>query len=203
MDLRELAPPFLIESSHGPVLRYLYELYGVLDARISEWQRSSGLACPPGCGQCCARYEPFVLAAEGMAVAAFVAHRSPAGLGVLEAAGEAEPARCVFYDGDTPLHCTVHPARPLECRLFGFSASRAKNGRPLFRLCRDMPGPQSGTLDEEALRRTYGTLPPLMPDFGARLGALAGAATRPLREQARAAWRAMLLLGRLRNAASP
>jgi Fe-S-cluster containining protein len=185
--LDELVPPAVTESWHGRPLEGLYELYANLDDAIASWQRASGLGCPQGCGACCARYEPAVLPLEGMAVAAYV-ERTRNSTAVLEAASPQEGAGCVFNDPDSPLHCTVYPARPLECRLFAFSGVRDKHGEPLFRLCRDMSGPERRTLDASALRARYGVLPPLMPDYGARLHALGGAPAAPLREQARAAW---------------
>lgn len=195
-------PPAVAESYHGRLLQALYELYAELDEAISIWQRASALGCPPGCGACCARYEPTVLPLEGMAVAAYV-ELTRSGTATLEAVLPGEATSCVFNDPDNPLHCTVYPARPLECRLFAFSGVRDKDGEPLFRLCRDMSGPEQRTMDAAALRARYGALPPLMPDYGTRLHTLAGAPVAPLREQARQAWGMVRFLVELHGTGSP
>ena len=185
------APAFVLGSSQGELLEKLYALYRELDLKIDAWQQLSRTACPAGCGACCARYEPSVLPLEGMAVAAFIS------IPVLEGPPEPEGTSCVFFDPHNPHHCTVYAARPLECRLFAFSAARGKDGRLRFRLCRDMPGPEPRAKSEEALLSSYGALPPAMADFSTRLQTLADGPVLPLRDQARLAWKRLELLRRL------
>ena len=194
MPLEDLAPAFLVDSSHGILLANLYVLYRALDLAIEDWQRASRLLCPPACGTCCATYEPTVLPIEGMAVAAYAAQGHPATAPLLDSEPSVEALGCVFYDPGNARHCTVYVARPLECRLFAFSAVRDKDSRPVYRLCRHMPGPGPRTTGTETLRERYGALPPTMQDYSARLQALSGGSSRRLREEARAAWRTVCLL---------
>ena len=194
MDRMPPVPDFLLATSQGRLLRELHDLYRELDSRIGEWQSASGTACPAGCGACCARYEPSVLPIEGMAVAAYVVDRRPSSVPVLETPAREEGRACVFFDPVNPHHCTVYEARPLECRLFGFAGSRDKEGRLLFRLCRDMPAAGRRSFGEGALRESFGALPPAMPDWGARLQALDSGPVVKLRDQARLQWRRLELL---------
>lgn len=130
-----------------------------------------------------------MLPLEGIAVAAYVAQARPQAAAPLEDPAAAEPPGCIFADPDSALHCTVYPARPLECRLFAFSGARDKSGSPVFRLCRHMPGPEPRSMDAATMLRRWGVIPPLMSDWGTRVESLAAGQQRaPLREQARSAW---------------
>jgi uncharacterized protein len=197
MDLVSLIPGFLHRSWHGRLLEELHALYAGLDLAIEAWQRASSMGCPPGCGTCCTRYEPTVMPVEGMAIAAYAAASRPSTIPVLEAPGVDEGPGCVLFDPVSPFHCTVYPARPLECRLFGFSATRDKDGDPVFRLCRHMPAAFPRTMDRGVLASRFGALPPVMQDHSTRLAALAALPALPLREHARSAWATVTYLQRL------
>jgi uncharacterized protein len=197
MDLAPLVPACLAGSWHARLLEELHALYAELDLAIEAWQRASTLGCPWGCGTCCTRYEPTVLPVEGMSVAAYAAASHPSTIPILESAGADEGPGCVFFDPEGPFHCTVYPARPLECRLFGFSATRDKGGLPAFRACRHMPSESPRSMDSEAMASRFGALPPVMQDFSARLAALAAPPALPLRQHARAAWMTLQYLGSL------
>lgn len=129
-----------------------------------------------------------MLPLEGFAVAAYVARVRPQAAALLDEPTSEEPKGCIFADPDGALHCTVYPARPLECRLFAFSGARDKSGSPVFRLCRHMPGPEPRSMDAATMLGRWGELPPLMPDWSVRVESLDAGKRAPLREQARAAW---------------
>ncbi len=198
-ESQALVPSFLEDTSHERTLAALYALYRGVDQAIAQWQQASGLGCPAGCGNCCRRYEPTVLPVEAMAVAAYISARRPELVPLLSGPRTAPAGRCPFYDVDNPLHCRVYPSRPLECRLFAFASVRRKDGRPQFRLCRDMPGPEPRIFDEATLGATYGATPPVMQDAAARLQALDGGPTHLLGEHARAAWATLQYLRALKN----
>jgi Fe-S-cluster containining protein len=190
----DLIPGFLRDTWAGSRLVSLYEIYHDVDRAIERWQAASGLGCPAGCGKCCRRYEPTVLPLEAMAVAAWIRKARPASVPVLEGPRTSPPGRCPFYDDDNPLHCTVYPSRPLECRLFAFAAVRSKQGSPVFRLCRDMPGPEPRVAPVTLLVERYGAAPPVMQDASTRLSALDDGPPRLLGEQATHAWNTLLYL---------
>jgi Fe-S-cluster containining protein len=86
------------------------------------------------------------------------------------------PSPCPFHDPNAPgANCRIYEARPLVCRLFGFSSTQTKAGTAVYRLCRHMPTPQGlaeRSLSQETLMHTIGAAPPLMGDFAMELLAI-------------------------------
>jgi hypothetical protein len=83
---------------------------------------------------------------------------------------------CPFYNASkSGENCSIYEARPLVCRLFGFSSTKSKSGEAVFRLCRFMPIPQGiheRTLDHTAFMNTIGSEPPSMTDFAMEILAI-------------------------------
>jgi Fe-S-cluster containining protein len=189
--VRDLLPGSTLVRS----LDALRAVYREADRRVASWASESGLACPPGCGVCCQRFEPDLLPLEADYLAAYLLHEAPDLLGLLEESPPGKPSDaspCPLYDPAEPHHCRVYPARPLICRLFGFSGVRGKDGRPLFRPC-----PHARPIQRESFLRLPS--PPMMEDYGRRLyGPGAGLPrTRPLRPALRGAAGRIGLLRRL------
>jgi len=138
-------------------------------------RRSIELSCPPACGRCCHGFMPDVLPVEADYIAYFLLsteEETACGIGqspLLAVSAGDSPSPCPFYAPDRPgSNCRVYEARPLICRLFGFSGTKTKNGTIAYRICRHMPTPlglTERTLSQEALMRTINALPPLMSDF--------------------------------------
>jgi Fe-S-cluster containining protein len=67
------------------------------------------------------------------------------------------------------MNCGIYRARPLVCRLFGFSATLGKNGEPEFSLCRHMTPPEGLSerklFGRARLEELFGSLPPVMGHF--------------------------------------
>jgi len=120
-----------VESSRSARL----VLYQDADRASAALSRATGLACPPGCGECCARHDPHVTVADVEPLAeAAVADGSAEG--ALDRALAAPAGPCVYYEaGRLPGGCTVYALRPVLCRLFGFAAVRDKHGRPALAVC--------------------------------------------------------------------
>jgi Fe-S-cluster containining protein len=93
------------------------------------------LACPPGCGECCSGYEPFVSEADVRRIAEhlglsyretldnYVVKRLSAdgfNLGYLRKTTDDVADRCVFLKGRASgeHYCGVYSARPRDCRAF-------------------------------------------------------------------------------------
>jgi uncharacterized protein len=164
----------------------LEALYAALAARQAGFQATGLYRCPPGCGRCSATFEPDVLPVEAVLVELYAqAH------GVKTEAPPAVPApRCPLYREDSNRHCPVYPARPLVCRLFGFSALPDKRGELLYTPCERMEGPGRGGRSLAKLGLPDDALPPSMLDFSTRLQTIApGEETHraPLRDALRAA----------------
>lgn len=95
----------------------------------------------------------------------------------------------------------MYPARPLICRLFGFSAIKDKEGREAFSLCKEMPSRTSGRSWSGAeIQKEFGTRLPVMADFTAEVLALGpneAGKRSPLTEAIPSALRRLLLRKRL------
>jgi Fe-S-cluster containining protein len=93
------------------------------------------LACPPGCGQCCRAYEPYVSKADVQRIAdhlgmsyddvmrEYVNQRPSADgyvVGWLKKVGDDITDKCVFLKGERSgrYYCGIYEARPHDCRQF-------------------------------------------------------------------------------------
>lgn len=110
-----------------------------LDRRIAAFRRRSGLACLPGCGECCRSTEVEATLLELLPLALELVRRRRAEeiLGRLRLSRA--PGRCLLFS-ERPLgrfggHCTEYQRRPLLCRLFGFAAMENREGRPELAAC--------------------------------------------------------------------
>jgi Fe-S-cluster containining protein len=159
----------------------LDDIYHELDQEVDDWIRASGLVCPYGCGTCCTNFEPEVGPSEADYLAVHFLSTAPQ---LVRLIGERfDRDACIFYEENRPGHCGIYHARPLICRLFGFSAVRDKRGLPKFRLCAHLPGHPKREYTAEKLMLFYNTIPPLMHDYSTRvLGIDPGAMVIPLRE---------------------
>jgi len=103
-------------------------LYAEADAATALLAVATGLACPPGCGECCTRHDPHVTIAdiEPLVDAALADGTAPARLALALAAPD---GACVYYAADGLVGgCSAYALRPMVCRLFGFAAVRGKHG---------------------------------------------------------------------------
>jgi Fe-S-cluster containining protein len=110
-------------------------LYQEADAAADALTAATGLRCPTGCGECCARHDPHVTVADMVPLArAAVAGGTAEALLARALAAPAGP--CVYFvPGRLPGGCTVYPLRPILCRLFGFAAVRDKHGAAALAAC--------------------------------------------------------------------
>ncbi len=122
----------------GDAMRTLSELYAQIEQETSSFCKQYAIACGDGCGTCCEHFMPDITTAEARLVAAYLlfVKRDKALIDrVQEFAGNTS-GPCPLYRFDSPYHCSVYPARPLICRLFGACANQDKEGNALFRRCR-------------------------------------------------------------------
>jgi uncharacterized protein len=120
-----------------PLDRVRLALYQDADRATAALTDATGLACPPGCGECCAKHDPHVTVAdvEPLAEAAIAAGAEVAEA-QLDRALAAPAGPCIhFVEGRLPGGCTVYELRPILCRLFGFSAVRDKHGAATLAAC--------------------------------------------------------------------
>jgi Fe-S-cluster containining protein len=106
-------------------LNLLRQLYSEIGESIGRFQQLSGISCLFGCGDCCTRFEPYISILEGLLIAESLRQDQARCYAFYHFPRSKSDLLCPFYDPYTPLHCSIHPIRPLICRLFAFSARRA------------------------------------------------------------------------------
>lgn len=181
------------ESLTAAVLQGVDSAYEEIDRCQQPWKAVTPAPCPESCGDCCVDFEPEPGEAELVYLAAWLLEYQPETAGRL-IAGTYEPLPgvhekgCIFYNPDSPLHCTVYGGRALICRLFGFCGDHTKDGTLRWKPCRFQPVRQT-TGDrqffEEEMKREFGALPPDMSRLSAYFDATVpggNSGGRPLRE---------------------
>ncbi|MDQ3536000.1 MAG: YkgJ family cysteine cluster protein [Bacteroidota bacterium] len=115
-------------------------VFEALDQEISRFQQETGLGCISGCGACCKKpdIEATVLEFLPLAYHLFKTGKDIDVLEKLEKINNAPP--CTFFSTLLPSYqsglCTIYLHRGLICRLFGFSATKDKEGRPVLATCK-------------------------------------------------------------------
>jgi len=165
----------------------LFDSLGELYGRIASAQeailgsiaeRGAPLACPEGCGACCGTFIPDVMPLEAGYLADWLLRERPdLAVRALEWEEDGSSSSCPFHEPSRKGgQCGVYPARPLVCRLFGFSATRDRSGREAFSLCKEMPSRRGRrSWSGEDIEREFGARLPVMTDFTAEAVALAPA----------------------------
>lgn len=121
----------------------LRSIYREVDRETSRFAREANIACPDGCGICSENTDPECLPIEAELVARYLLTQGTWPLPERSSNPPSHPGGCPLYSGNPAAHCTVYPARPVLCRLFGFSATGDSTGAWHFRLCKHMPAPPS------------------------------------------------------------
>ncbi len=178
MHLTEALPESLLKEK----LKNIKILYDEVDASVLRFVDSADFNCAFGCGKCCKGFLPDLLPLEAAYIAGFLISQDlekaeticKTGLAPLESL--AATPTCPLYLPESPYHCSVYEARPLVCRLFGFSGVSDKNNDLSFSLCRFM---ESASLEnpERKFRIVqndprFPIKPPAMSVFGERLQSL-------------------------------
>jgi len=157
----------------GEGMAALAELYDQIERETARFCFEHSIACGPGCGTCCEHFMPDITALEARLVAAYLllVKKDAALTSKIVDAKNANSGPCPLYRFDSPYHCSVYPARPLVCRLFGVCANGDKDGNGVFRRCRYN--------EEETmpLKLNFGPEVPVMQDYAYALRALDSSAT--------------------------
>lgn len=157
---------FSLTNLQGQLLKELAGLYEELDVRLTSFARQMGIACPAGCGSCCKNFEPEILPVEAMALAIYI-YRYGQVSSWEELKARRPEGSCPFYRADSPAHCSIYPARPLVCRLFGFSGTYDKYSRVSYVSCKNMPYQLKAVFPKDDP-----LYPPVMVEYGLQLKAL-------------------------------
>jgi len=128
------------------LIREIMNIYFEIDRKISIFQLSTGLRCPPGCGSCCESKNVEATILECLPLADHIYRRKEAEsvLASVDRKVIENDRRCVLFKLDERIaasgRCAYYGFRPLVCRLFGFAARRDKFGKQEICLCRVVKG---------------------------------------------------------------
>lgn len=158
-----------------PGLDQLFEVYADLDHQIAEFKKRTGIECLRGCTVCCATakfVEASIFEMLPLSLHFWEEGRAAEILEKLE--GIHPEAPCILLNPNAPEElsggCSYYRFRPLVCRLFGFSATVDKNGRPMIALCQPLKDLHSG-IAEQLDQKIREDLPfPLTADFARKVG---------------------------------
>lgn len=180
-------------------------IYRRLDRRLAAFRRRCGLACLPGCGECCRSTEVEATVLELLPLALELCRRGWEKELLGRLADSQEPGRCILFS-ERPLgrfagHCAEYSRRPLLCRLFGFAAMEDRGGNPELVACRLIRQAGPKRMRQAALAVTCGRLAaPLMRHFTTamyRLEPVLGSGALPINEALRQALQRVALAAKL------
>ncbi|OGK10798.1 MAG: hypothetical protein A2W80_03590 [Candidatus Riflebacteria bacterium GWC2_50_8] len=117
-------------------IQKIESLQKTVDKEVRQCKSHTGIECVQHCAHCCS-YEDITASPAEFLPFAWHAWR----LGLLDQwfdeLDKHDSKVCAFARlSEGAWGCKIYPARGLICRLFGFSATTDKNGRPLFAACR-------------------------------------------------------------------
>jgi len=142
-----------LASSLFGCLDRLWEVYDEIDSLMPNFKRIAAYDCPKDCRRCCdtpaKNIEASIFEILPLSIHLWQKGEAESWLRKIKETNSESP--CVFYDGHPSRQlaggCRAYAWRPLVCRLFGFSATTNKYGKPLFVLCRHIKKMDPGLED--------------------------------------------------------
>ncbi len=122
----------------------LWEVYDEIDSLIANFKKIAGYDCPKDCRRCCDSPAKNIEASifEILPLSIHLWQKGEAECWLRKVKETNSHSPCVFCDGHPSRMlaggCRAYVWRPVVCRLFGFSATTNKYGKPLIALCRHM-----------------------------------------------------------------
>lgn len=118
-------------------IKKIRTVYERLEKKQIAFCNEFSIHCLKGCGKCCENFTPDITEAEAEFLAYGLIKEGKDDL-VLELLKlkDNDTKMCPLFIKDSEFHCLVYKWRPLICRLFGASASKDKEGHPVFRKCK-------------------------------------------------------------------
>ena len=148
------------------------KIFAALDQEMNALRKSSGLHCISGCGKCCFKAD---IEATPLEFLPFAMH--------LLNTKQIDQTYKALLENDLPIcaifkpvpgssdkgACSEYAYRGLICRLFGYSATRDKNGNARLITCKLMKEGQSETIAKIQNGIEEGIPAPMMSDYYFRL----------------------------------
>lgn len=172
--------PNVLEKLEGTsiydVLVQIENDYGNIAAVQHEWYVKTDFTCPDGCGKCCINFEPDLMEAEALYMAAWIIEHQPEV--ALKLADNQFPfdngKTCPMYNPDSGYHCSIYGGRAFICRLFGASSFYSKQHQMEWRPCKHYPETllkvhnpplEHKKYNAEETTQKLGAIPPAMSDL--------------------------------------
>lgn len=163
-------------TREAEILTFMEEAYGKITSEQGKWYEESKFFCPSGCGECCRNFEPDLLEAEALFMAAWLIDNQPEVAQQLAQGVFPFPREkgCQLWDEFNPYHCTIYGGRASICRLFGASAFLSKNRELVWKPCKFYPAEELAKHNSVLSHRQYskaevnqifGTEPPVMSNL--------------------------------------
>ena len=122
------------------ISRRVFREYADIEKRIRKIMRSADVNCPEKCGSCCFSRNIETTTVELLPLAMHLLRNQRVDEIEEKLRDRKESDPCIFFQrhpgSDRDGLCTVYRFRPLVCRMFGFSARRAKDGLMEAQICR-------------------------------------------------------------------
>ncbi len=140
------------------------------------WYDDTKFYCPEGCGHCCEGFEPDLMEAEALYMAAWlIENQNEVAIQIAENNFPYNNGKtCPLFNPDSPYHCSIYNGRAFICRLFGASSFRSRNGDKTWRPCKFYPDEILAAHKPPLAKHQYsqaetlqvlGAVPPLMNDL--------------------------------------
>jgi hypothetical protein len=147
------------------------QVYARLDKEIDSMQRSSGLHCLSGCGECCKKPDIECTPLEFLPLALELYDEGRAEQAWEELQNNQNNLCFVFRPHITNFGgmCNAYPNRGLICRLFGFTARTNKEGQRELVTCKFIKEEQAKAFENITTELKAGKKIPVMSEYYTRL----------------------------------
>lgn len=146
-------------------------VYTRLDKEIEKMQKSSGLHCLSGCGECCKKPDIECTPLEFLPLALELFDQGKAEQAWEELQEKKKDLCYVFRPHITNFGglCSAYPNRGMICRLFGFTARTNKEGQQELVTCKFIKEHQAEAFDRVVVELKEGKKIPVMSEYYTRL----------------------------------
>ena len=146
-------------------------VYARLDKEIANMQKSSGLHCLSGCGECCKKPDIECTPLEFLPLALELFDEGRAEQAWEELQKQQNNLCYVFRPHLTNFGglCNAYPNRGLICRLFGFTARTNKEGQRELVTCKFIKEEQAQAFEKVTDELKAGKKIPVMSEYYTRL----------------------------------
>lgn len=141
-----------------------------------SWYEKTNFLCPDSCGKCCINFEPDLMEAEALYMAAWlIENQNETAKKISEGTFPFDNGKtCPLYNPDSDYHCSIYGGRGYICRFFGASSFYSKDHEKIWKPCKHYPESLLKKHNPPLEHRQYskaetenflGEIPPAMSDL--------------------------------------